>query len=266
MSNETLVEENDNICGNAECVQAASQILGLIDETVDPCVDYYQFVCGNFLKTAYEIGIDNPFYNSHLKLLKQRDHLIIDPIDPKDPHLVQIQKQFFQSCLNEDQIEDNANWTFLNLTSISNSSSEKENVDWIDAMVDAKKRGLPFEWFLRVDLHEIDHHNLLITYPTNCSSFQSNATLMQHLDLEEGEIQNIISFEKKLLLICEKSKNEEVIEGTISDLENLWFRDGCLHFITTITEQNKKWRLDSKIVYHNYIVRLSHLLKSTPKT
>lgn len=207
--------------------------------------------------------------------MKQRDHLIIEPIDPDDSHSVQIQKQFYQSCLNEDRIEDN-NLTVSNITNTIEEFFEDqwntENFDWMDTMIVAKKLGLPFDWFLRIDLHEANHYNLLITYPKDCSSFHSNITMTREMlealssETEEtAEIQNIISFQKKLLLICEKSKNEEATEGYVSDLENLWFREGCLHFITSITGQNKKWRLDSKIVYHNYIVRLSHLLKSTPK-
>lgn len=268
-----MIEESNITCNNPNCVQAASQILNFLDESVDPCTDFHQFVCGTFLKTAYENEIKNPFLHNHLKRLKQRDHLIFDPIRQEDSHLVKIQKQFYQSCLKDEQIED---LTTFNITYTIDEFFEKEwkreNFDWMNIMILARKLGLPFEWFLRVDLYEANHYNLLITYPKNCSTFQSNFTMMRYVfgvsssETEEtAEIQNIISFEKKLLLICEKSKDEEVTEGYVSDLENLWFREGCLHFITSITGQNKKWRLDSKIVYHNYIVRLSHLLKSTTR-
>ena len=35
-----------------ECVEAAAEVLAKVDLTVDPCEDFYQFACGNYIKNS----------------------------------------------------------------------------------------------------------------------------------------------------------------------------------------------------------------------
>ena len=39
---------NDGVCLDEECVQLASRILSSMDQSVDPCQDFYNFSCGRF--------------------------------------------------------------------------------------------------------------------------------------------------------------------------------------------------------------------------
>uniref|UniRef100_A0A1Y1LZC8 Peptidase M13 N-terminal domain-containing protein n=1 Tax=Photinus pyralis TaxID=7054 RepID=A0A1Y1LZC8_PHOPY len=41
-----------NVCTTPACLCASSSILNNMDPSVDPCDDFHEFVCGNYLKTT----------------------------------------------------------------------------------------------------------------------------------------------------------------------------------------------------------------------
>jgi membrane metallo-endopeptidase-like protein 1 len=46
------VDRQKSICMTEKCVHTAATILAKMDKTVDPCDDFYKFVCGSFIKNA----------------------------------------------------------------------------------------------------------------------------------------------------------------------------------------------------------------------
>ena len=41
-----------SLCLTRDCIKLAASVLSTIDETADPCTDFYQFSCGNWLQNA----------------------------------------------------------------------------------------------------------------------------------------------------------------------------------------------------------------------
>ena len=42
----------DNVCLTKECITSAAHLLKSMDQNVDPCEDFYSFVCGSFIDNA----------------------------------------------------------------------------------------------------------------------------------------------------------------------------------------------------------------------
>lgn len=104
------IEQGDNEeCKTAGCVKAASKIIERIDETVDPCENFYEFACGNFLKntvlpddkvTLDSFSIVRDIVDDQLKTI------INEKSDPKESKPFRLAKDYNAACLNKDIIAE----------------------------------------------------------------------------------------------------------------------------------------------------------------
>ena len=54
--NSFKLEPNTQICNTPECVSAAHSLIQNMDTTADPCEDFYQYACGNFVERVSQFG------------------------------------------------------------------------------------------------------------------------------------------------------------------------------------------------------------------
>jgi len=106
----TTPEPVDDLCLTPYCVKAADYLLDSIDETANPCEDFYQFACGTWLKNARipeETGVQNIFN----LLDTQLDINIIDLLSSTpsnatiEPKAVTNARNLYDSCIDEANIE-----------------------------------------------------------------------------------------------------------------------------------------------------------------
>ena len=87
-----------------------------------------------------------------------------------------MQKTYFQACLNkEDFDEDNYQTLFKKLLEIGDwpflrkhNEWEEKSFDWVQVMIKTRELGLPFEWFLKVDLLSHDNYELKVMWIIYC--------------------------------------------------------------------------------------------------
>jgi membrane metallo-endopeptidase-like protein 1 len=107
---EKIIELKDDTCLTSYCIKAADYLINSIDQTVDPCEDFYQFTCGTWLKT---VRIPDDASSEHrTRILERRmaeniaDLLSTAPANETNPPLCVVNARIlYNSCFNDTQIE-----------------------------------------------------------------------------------------------------------------------------------------------------------------
>lgn len=102
------VDINAEMCLIPECVHSASMVMEKLDMSINPCDDFYDFACGNFIKTT-NIPEDknsvNMFSVIEDTLADQLSYLLASEPTLKDIKPFILAKFMYASCVTTSQIE-----------------------------------------------------------------------------------------------------------------------------------------------------------------
>ncbi|XP_018915735.2 neprilysin-2 isoform X2 [Bemisia tabaci] len=107
--NEIKDTNKDNVCLTKGCVWAASDVLDKMDDSVDPCDDFYRFTCGKFIKETIipdEKTSETTFSEISDTLLNQLRAIIEAPTYENEPKPFVLSKNLYKACMNKSRIED----------------------------------------------------------------------------------------------------------------------------------------------------------------
>ena len=95
-------------CQSQGCIQTAADLLDKLDETANPCDDFYQFACGSFIEET--VIPDDRTRTSMFSILGDKldvqvRGLLEGEIKASDPKPFQMAKSVFQSCMDKETIE-----------------------------------------------------------------------------------------------------------------------------------------------------------------
>lgn len=153
-------------CLSKECTCASAFLLDLMDRTVDPCENFYNFSCG-----SYE---GNSTLRNAQKIVDQQiQKFIKSPITKNDSVSIKLQKKYFQACMNIENIESKSNdklkelyqelggWPML----IQNWN--ESDFDWGKIVQKCIDHGLYYDWFLYIEneiAYDTTNKNLHVRY------------------------------------------------------------------------------------------------------
>jgi membrane metallo-endopeptidase-like protein 1 len=104
-------DEDPEICSSKSCIKAANMILQNMDQTVDPCDNFYQFSCGSF-ENEVRIPDDqskiDEFFMLRDKVAYSIADLLSEPITKNDSVSVANAKRLYASCVDEWSVEEKA--------------------------------------------------------------------------------------------------------------------------------------------------------------
>lgn len=98
---------DDDICITTECTNAANSIIEKLDESVKPCDDFYNFACGQYIKST-KIPDDKVMVDSFSvvrdELQDQLQTIITSPVDETEIEPVKMVKKLYKACMNKGEL------------------------------------------------------------------------------------------------------------------------------------------------------------------
>jgi len=117
-SNDVAEQNGEKYCLTAGCVKAASSLLDIIDKDVDPCNDFYEFACGNYVNQVVipEHKTRVGAFNTVGEKLNERLKKLFESKGTKEePAVFKSIRAFYNSCMDLDHIENNSKAEMLEM-------------------------------------------------------------------------------------------------------------------------------------------------------
>lgn len=103
-SKTSIVVREQKLCVTKTCNETAKELLKSIDKTINPCENFYQFACGNFLKTTILPNDTKQlisFKYLHNKIEDRLYDLFSEESKPNDTNAIKQTKLFYKSCMDQ---------------------------------------------------------------------------------------------------------------------------------------------------------------------
>ncbi|GFS77775.1 endothelin-converting enzyme 1 [Trichonephila clavipes] len=116
----SLVESHSDkeYCNTPACVTIAANIINFMDQSVDPCEDFYQYACGGWIK-ANPLPQNENNWDRYKELTKSNNHILKYILENENFTLMgEAEKKartFYKSCMNQTRIEERGAEPLLDL-------------------------------------------------------------------------------------------------------------------------------------------------------
>lgn len=92
-------ENKPNICTTESCTHEASRMLASMNDSVNPCEDFYEFACGKTLLSENKYS-ETVFLEVTLETIGQMAKLFKKQPQPNEPKFLKLAKIFNQTCMD----------------------------------------------------------------------------------------------------------------------------------------------------------------------
>lgn len=107
--NEIENSSESNICNTEECVKLSVAMLSSLDRSVNPCENFYDFACGNFIRNTIipkDKSIIMSFTQVQDKVEEQLRRILTEAPRQNESKPFKLAKTFTSACLNETALNE----------------------------------------------------------------------------------------------------------------------------------------------------------------
>ncbi|KAJ3649740.1 hypothetical protein Zmor_021464 [Zophobas morio] len=278
------------ICMTHHCIQAASQIIDFLDTTIDPCDDFYSFVCGNFLRKSAATNEITPLSKFEGITLNQLDALITEPIEGTLPKSWELQRKYYKMCMDVNAIEKDDTTTFSNLIQqlgdwpvLHGRFWDERKFNWLTSMIQCRKIGFAYEHFMGISANAANDTRILLTITPPAVIHlpyqlrELYIDIMANISIDMGapsylaknEFIRVYKFEEELkALVQDENENGRETIVTVSKLQSDFPTIPWKYFLNELTQTAIRFDDDTlvRLRASRYLLNLLNLIERTPKS
>lgn len=163
-------------CTTDGCIKASASMRSFMDESVQPCDDFYEFACGKFMQNQV-IPEDKSIYNTFSIIQDKVDEelktILTQEPQSNEPKPFRLAKIFTKTCLDENQLNEKGIAPMVEILdryggwpAVKGNDWQSNNFDWLDALKRISRDGLDnliFECAVSVDLRNTNRRLLSVS-------------------------------------------------------------------------------------------------------
>lgn len=156
-----LAVNKNAICDSPQCVRETVKILNAIDFNVNPCDNFYDFACGNFVSTT-QIPDDKNEVDSlteiHDEVQLQLQAILEGESNATTTEVesIKLARSFYKSCMNETRLEERSVEPFLQTIDtfggwpVLKGDAWNPEWDYLEAIGKMRNNGYPTSYLISV--------------------------------------------------------------------------------------------------------------------
>lgn len=100
---------DQSTCQTPKCIETAADVLATIDQSVNPCDNFYNFACGGLIKRTLlsdEMMTVNQYAKVYHEMVQKLQAMINEDGKENEIRPFKMARRFFKSCMNRTRIEE----------------------------------------------------------------------------------------------------------------------------------------------------------------
>ncbi|KAJ6649466.1 Neprilysin-2 [Pseudolycoriella hygida] len=211
--------ETKTVCETEGCVRASEKLASALDRSIDPCDNFYDFACGNFIPGGVipddKTKIDTiAVMNDHLQ---QQIRSILEQKPQEDEiKAFKMTKDYYASCMNSTAIEEQGIEPLKKLLqslggwpAVEGDDWSNDKFDWIELMKKFRREGLGHDYILDFGVMlDLKNKTIFIAAITRAIFGLSNEFLKKGLEEERVKAYQKFMIDVAVLFGANRSRAE----------------------------------------------------------